>query len=153
LLACTLIGMAVHDPYNKEMEAFQALADLLARAKATKILFEDANLSLPAPLSRLLGTSDGTSAKGDGGPKMIVSPPKPPPRPSGAQDDWIWIEAAELTPTSLVLSILRDQIAPMNTKALFEKVIKHLPRANMGSMLNIGARLDGDVIVRSEQGW
>src|SRR5262249_34925602 len=116
-------------------------------------LFEDANLSLPAPLSRLLGTSDGTSAKGDGGPKMIVSPPKPPPRPSGAQDDWIWIEAAELTPTSLVLSILRDQIAPMNTKALFEKVIKHLPRANMGSMLNIGARLDGDVIVRSEQGW
>jgi hypothetical protein len=136
---------------DKELKAYQSMADLLTQAKAVRWNFEDANVGIPPALSRLLGESanghDGES------PKIIVSPPKTPRPPGVATDNWVWFDPRDATLTTLALAILRTSESPMLANDLFHEIRNFHKDANSGSFANIGARLDGTIIKRSEEGW
>jgi hypothetical protein len=139
-----------------EEKAIEALSELLPRIRAlveeaekVRQLCEEAGMALPPTVASLLGPRAANGRT----PRIVVTPPEAPPRPQEAGRDWIWVPAANLTPTSLVLALLRLRGDFVSSNELFSLVTKHDPNANHGSMLNIGARLDGTLIERSEQGW
>jgi hypothetical protein len=140
----------MNEHVEKELKAFQAMTELLSRAKEVARLFQDADMPIPPTLSRILGDS---VVKNDNAPKLVVSQPKTPPRPKEAEEGWIWIDAADATPTTMLLAILRQRQAATTSKEAYAELSKYLPDANYGSILNIGARLDGNVIERTDEGW
>jgi len=137
------------DRLRSEEEAFASLTELLASARRTKMLFENAGMALPEPLKRVLGMNGLGRAE-------TTRPHMPPIQrasvPDEAQDDWISVRAQESTPTSVVLAVLRGAKGPMRAKDVVSTVTKILPNVPRGSINNIGSRLR-QKIRRTKEGW
>lgn len=139
--------------WQKERRAFEAFSKLIADAQDVRELFVQAGLSVPEPLARLFGQL-GSDANGRGPSQSVlsVSIPKPEKRPPEAEEDWIWVPTKDLTPTSLLLAVLRPQTGPVSSKAAIEAVSTYKKGLNPGSVFNIIARLSGNLIERTDDG-
>ena len=139
------------DQITAEQEATQSLVKLFEHARRAQMLYERAHMSLPEPLKRLLGM---VSSNGVGrGSNLTIPPPTPPPTPLSAKSDWIWIEEESATPTTVALAVLRAARSPLRAKEVVNQVIEILPNVPRGSVNNIGTRLSGKQIDRTDEGW
>jgi hypothetical protein len=147
-------GAMNFDQINAEQEAVQSLMELYAQSRKCQQLYERAGLTIPEALQRILGMN-GNSQKATGHARTAPSIPAPtrPNEPVGAEPDWIWINIEDATPTSVVLAILRASKEPLRHKDVVDRVIKLLPTARIGSIGNIGTRLEGKLIERTADGW
>jgi hypothetical protein len=137
------------DQITAEQEATQSLVKLFEHARRTQMLYERAHMALPEPLKRLLGM---VSPNGAGrGSNLTIPPPTPPPAPLSAKPDWIWIEEESATPTTVALAVLRAAKSPLRAKEVVNQVIEILPSVPRGSVNNIGTRLSGKQIDRTEE--
>lgn len=131
-------------------EAYQKFAQVLADLEACKELFEQAGEPLPDKLKEFFGVNrNGRSSES----ALSILPPKRRSRPEEAGDDWISVEVTELTVTSLVLAVLRAAAKPVVAKDVIEHVTEINPHIPRGSVHNIGTRLNGTVIKRTDDGW
>jgi hypothetical protein len=135
----------------QENRAYTALNKLMAEASAVRSLFEAADIPIPPPLARMLGTMNGVS---DGNnPHLHIAPPKPPLRPKGAKDDWIWIPVDALTETGLVLAVLASHVGAMTTKEILTAVKRLKPDAVVGTVYNVVARIKNELLEETDAGW
>ena len=142
------------DPLKAEQEAYKSLSELLDKVDKCRVLFEEAHLALPEPLKRILSIgSNGANGSGQKPQSSVqVPPPEAPPRPPEANADWIYMDAAEVTPTALVLAVMRAAKAPLRPRQILEQVNSISPETPSGSIYNVGARLDKKVIGKTEDG-
>lgn len=142
------------DRINAEEEAVQSLMELYAQTKKCQQLYERAGMAIPEALQRFLGMN-GNSQKAMGHVRTTASIPAPtrPKEPEGAEPDWIWINAKDATPTSVVLAILRAAKGPVRPKDVVSGVTDLLHTVSSGSVSNIGTRLEGKLIERAPDGW
>lgn len=138
------------DRFQAEQEASRSLMELFEQAKKCQILHERAHMALPEPLRRFLGMS---GVAGKFANASHISPPDTPPMPPDADADWIWIDEKNASATSIALAILRDAKAPMKAGEVIKRVNEVLPEVPRGTIFNIGTRLGGDEIKRTEVGW
>jgi hypothetical protein len=137
------------DLFNAELEAQRSLLDLYEQAKKCQVLFEHAHIALPEVLKRVLGMNGA----GDKAATSRITAPQRPPMPPEAQQNWISIRDKEVTPTTIVLAILRGTKGPMRPRDLNDRVMNILPNVLRGSISNIGSRLDDTLIRRTNEGW
>ena len=137
------------DLFNAEQEALRSLMDWLDQARKIQTLYERAHMALPEPLKRVLGMN----VANDKSSSSQVAPPEKPPMPPEAEADWIYISQGDATPTSVVLAVLRAAGAPLRAKTVAELVMEILPAVPYGTIANVGSRLNGKEIERSEDGW
>jgi hypothetical protein len=136
--------------YQAEKEAFLSLAKLLNQIEETKHLFERAGVPLPDPLKRVLGGANGIAKPI---PRAHITPIERASRPSISDESWLSIEVGEATATSLVLAMLRIENHPIKVSELVRMIAQVNPKIPRGSIHNIGTRLDGKLIKRTEEGW
>jgi hypothetical protein len=136
---------------DAEREAVKSLMDLYDLAKRCQQLHEASDMPVPEPLKRFLGMSEQTGKGGAGKEEASISPPNYKP-PSEASEDWISIAAADASVSAVALAILR-RAGAMRPRDLNEAVLDILPEATAGSIANMGTRLQGTVIDRTEDGW
>jgi hypothetical protein len=139
--------------FEAESKAYAALTELMRSAREVERLFQAAGVDIPPALARMFG--DGTtSGGGKNHRKQIASPMESPDRPQEAQTDWIWVEASELLTTNLILSLMRAEgDKAVTAKHLFECALKYDPNVNQVTIFNVGARIDGKLIHRGDDGW
>jgi len=138
---------------EREIAAVNALAKFLADAKEVARLHGLAGMSVPGPVLRVLGPtlSATTRPRGDG---IRRSDDPPIDRPDDWREDWLWVYPKDLNPSSLIRAILREKGAPVTVKAMIACVREHQPEAIVGSIYNVGPRLEAQqVITRSPEGW
>lgn len=147
-----LMGMAEDRNFTRESKAFEALAELMRQAAVAKSLFDEAGLETPSPLARLLGTSSDTPKHRDG---VTVAKPMPtPPRPEGADPEWVFIPLEGAYATTIVRGVLRGFGKPERPKKLLERVLALRPDIMSGSVYNTGPRLEkAGVVKRGPGGW
>ncbi len=134
-----------------ERDAVQSLMDLYEQAERCQQLHEQAHLPLPEPLKRFLGMSINGDRLGAVRPQ--IPPPERPAAPREAEPDWIWIDARQASPQSLVLALLRRSPA-MRPRDLAQCIAELLPGVSRGTIANIGTRLQGEgTIERTDEGW
>lgn len=133
-----------------EGEAAKSLVDLITQAEKCQVLHEQANMSLPEPLKRMLGMNGlgGIAAVGH-----RIDPPERPTHPREYQTNWISIEAKYATPTAISLAVLRPSREPMRARDVVAAVTKIIPNVPSGSIANLGSRLQGKLINRTGDGW
>jgi hypothetical protein len=73
--------------------------------------------------------------------------------PPAAKSDWVWIRQEDATPTSIALALLRAAKEPVRARDIVAQVMEILPNVPKGSVNNIGTRLSGKLIGRTEDGW
>jgi hypothetical protein len=140
--------------FSKERDAYEALTALMVHAQKVRELFAVAGLSTPEPLLRLLGGAQADGINKDRGrPTISFNIPVPGERPQEATDEWIWIPLKDLSPTGLLLAVLRSHTGYMPSKAAVEAISAIRKGLNPGSIFNIAARLSGTLIERSSDGW
>lgn len=140
------------DQISAEQEATESLIKLLEQAKKCQLLYTRARMSLPEPLKRVLGLNGASPLTRDISNLIIPEPQRPDP-PSDAEADWLAIPEKETTPTTVALALLRSAGKPMRAKDVVAGVVNILPNVLRGSINNIGTRLSGKLIKRTEQGW
>src|SRR2546426_522059 len=87
-------------------------------------------------------------------PRGIVIPPPQLSRPSIAGADWLSVDIAQVTPTTVVPAVLRQQKGHSRLKDLQGLVLKILPNVSGGSVTNTLSRLRAaGIINRSDDGW
>ena len=137
-------------PWAVEVEAYQSFTELLAQAERCRQLFERANIAIPEPLKRLLGTSDVFGR----GPQRALIPPPERIGPPEAEPGWISIDLKDAISTTIVLCVLRSSHPqPLRPKDVLARVLELRPEVSAGTIANIGSRLDGKQIRRSEGLW
>jgi hypothetical protein len=138
-----------YDLFTAELEAIQSLNKLVEQARECRQLHERANMPVPELLRRMFAMN----GQGDRKVVALIRPPETPPRPREADSDWISISVKDAYATSMVLALLRDADGPIPPKAILAQV--HEIRADIpsGTIYNLGARLDGTSIKRSDEGW
>src|SRR5713226_8190263 len=137
------------DQIGAEEESAQSLVELLAQAKKCRMLYERAHMALPEPLKRVLGmNSYGRAAV----VRPQIPPLERPSRPPEAAENWISVDAKDATPTSIALAILRASREPDRAKDMVARVTEILSDVPGGSIANIGNRLHGSLIKRTEDG-
>jgi len=124
---------------------------LLEQARRCQLLYERAQMSFPEPLKRVLGISGAAAVVRSG--NLSIPAPQPPPVPNGAKSEWIWIPQESATPTTVALAVLRAAKAPLVAREVVAQVTEILPNVPRGSVNNIGTRLGGKQIDRTEDGW
>jgi hypothetical protein len=135
------------DQFVTELEAQRSLLDLYEQAKKCQMLFERANIPIPALLRRVLFievTEDLSNAS---------LAPHDRRFPLEAEGDWISIRQDEATPTCLVLAVLRDANGPLPAKDAIARVTEILPFILPRTIKNIVTRLNGKSIRTSKSGW
>src|SRR2546427_11541970 len=133
-----------------EQEAYRGFSDLLVAAERVRERFDEAGLELPPPLKRFLGMTDALPQP----PRGIVIPPPQLSRPSIAGADWLSVDIAQVTPTTVVPAVLRQQKGHSRLKDLQGLVLKILPNVSGGSVTNTLSRLRAaGIINRSDDGW
>lgn len=143
----------MNDRIADEERAYERLRDLLADARDVRAIFEAANLPLPPSLRRLFGDADSGDRNGAIG-QIRIPPLKSPPRPRDVPADWIWIPLRDASPQTIVLALLRPRQEFTPAKQIAEEVTERKPDCNLGSVYNIGPRLqERGVIERDERGW
>jgi hypothetical protein len=133
------------------MEAYRALANLLEQAERTRSLFQQAGVSVPDTLQRLL-RGDSTASGSNAG--SIFRPPAPPE----AEPDWVWISIADTTATTLSLAIVRGTREPLTTREIRERIValgSTHERVLVGTVANAGTRAaqHGDISRDEEGRW
>lgn len=144
----------MNDRIQFEQEAVKSLMELYEQSRKCRQLYERANMALPEALQRFFGMN-GNSQKPNNGARVALSIPSParPNEPEEAQPDWIWIDVRDASPTSVALAILREAKEPVPHKEIANRVNEILPQVPSGSISNIGTRLDGKIINRTDDGW
>jgi hypothetical protein len=140
------------DQITAEQEATQSLVKLLEQARRCQLLYERAQMAFPEPLKRLL-SMNGAATVAVARREISIPAPQPPPAPTSAKPDWLWIPQESATPTSITLAILRASKTPMPAREVVAKVMDVLPNVPRGSVNNIGTRLNGKSIYRQDSGW
>jgi hypothetical protein len=135
---------------DAEHEAISSLMELLEQAKKTQRLYERAHMSLPEPLKRMLGVN---GASGNSALLRFIPAPENPSRPIEATADWICIHVKNATPTSIALALLRKAKEPIRARDIVSAVQAILPEVNSGTIANIGSRLHGTLLRRTDDGW
>jgi hypothetical protein len=139
------------DQLLAEQLAIASLQRVYHEAQECKRLFENAGMALPPTLLRLFG-DDKVSRPSP--PVAVIPPPSREHIPAGVKPDWISIYANEASATSITLTIMRKENAPMRPKVLADRVKEILPDVVAGSIYNLGNRLIKDGILEStEEGW
>lgn len=142
------------DQITAEQEALQSLVKLLEQARRCQMLYERAHMSFPEPLKRVLGMSSASGTMSQASStNLTIPPPDPPPTPQIAKSDWIWIKREDATPTTVALAVLRGAKSPMRARDVVGQVTEILPNVPRGSVNNIGTRLSGTQIERTDEGW
>ena len=143
-----------YDRIRAEEEAVQSLMELYQQSKKCQQLYERAGMGIPEALQRFLGMN-GNSHKAAGNSRTSPSIPAPtrPKEPEEAQPDWIWVHVEDATPTRVALAILRSAKGPVRPKDVISSVTDLLPNVPRGSISNIGTRLFGDLIEKTDDGW
>jgi hypothetical protein len=135
---------------DAEQEAISSLMEFLDHAKKCQRLYERAHMALPEPLKRVLGMN---GAGGNSLAPRFTPAPESPSRPAEATSDWIPIRVEDATPTSIALAILRAAKEPIRAKDIVSAVQAVLPDVRSGSVANIGSRLHGTLLRRTNDGW
>lgn len=143
------------DRFGKEAAAFEAFARLMKEARECRALFEVAHLPLPEPLSRFLGEGVAVANARDAQSRTLLPPPEPPPRPPEWSEGWVWAPLHAMTPTGLVLGVLRGSPNPMTAREVVRAIADMgVEGINAGSIANIGTRLSASgVISRAAGAW
>jgi hypothetical protein len=141
------------DQITAEQEAMESLIKLLEQAKRAQMLHDRAHMSYPEPLKRVLGLSVNGRGTSQIQETLNIPEPTPPPMPTGAKADWIWIRQEDATVISVVLALLRSATKPINPRDLATEVRSILPKANRGSVNNIGTKFHKTLINRTDEGW
>ena len=140
---------------NAERAATQSLMDLYDLAKRCQDLHLAAGMPVPDPLMRLIGVNDDDSATATRSARkrneISVTAPSFP-KPEGAGNDWISIPSNKAGVSSVALALLR-QNKVMRPRDLNQAVLDILPHATSGSVANMGTRLQGEMIDRTDEGW
>jgi hypothetical protein len=143
------------DQWKAEQEAYKSLSEVLEKVEKCRVLFEQARLTLPEPLKRFLTTTtNGTDGSGHRPQSsVVIPPPDAPPRPSDASLDWIFMQATDVTPAALTLAVMRAAKGPIRPRDIIERVTAISPKTPGGSVSNVGTRLSGKLINRTDDGW
>ncbi len=141
----------VASDFQSEREAYAKLVRLLADAEECKRSFETAGMPIPETLKRILGTSNGHGKVSV--PLVTIIPPHRANRPPESEEGWISVPIEEASATSLVLTSLRDEDKPLLARRVVQFVLGINPKIPRGSVNNIGTRLSGTLIKRSDEGW
>ena len=131
-----------------QREAYQSLIKLFDQIEECRRLFERAGLPVPEQVKVLTINSNGSGKVNV--PRVRIEPIHRNSRPPEAEDDWISIEITEANATTLVLAVLRAAGRPIMAGDVIEQLNTRVPR---GSIHNIGTRLDGRQIRRTDEGW
>jgi hypothetical protein len=131
-------------------EAADSVVALIEAAERCKRLHERNHLALPEVLKRILSVN-GTGANLVA--SRFTAPPDYKTTPPEAQPDWICIHLEDATPTSIALAHLRAAKGPVRARDIVAAVQSVLPNVPSGSIANIGSRLHGKLIRRTEDGW
>jgi hypothetical protein len=145
-----IIPVAMPKDFTATREAYQRFAQVLAELEACKRLFESAGEPLPEQLKEFFGTS---RSNGRGLYANLNIPQPHRPRPNAAEDDWISIETKDVMATNIVLAILRKSNRPMKARDVIEAAERVNPNVTRGAINNIGTRLGGTLITRTDEGW
>lgn len=130
----------------------ESLTRLMKTAEECRSLFNEAGLEYPAPLKRILGMLENPHAARH--QSVVIPPPASPGRPVNVPADWISVPMAAMTPSGIVLGVLRDAGRHLPVRQVVAAVEKLRTEVNAGSIANIGTRLEREhVIERTEAGW
>jgi hypothetical protein len=142
---------AVSRDFKATAEAYQKFGQVLGELEVCKRLFELAGEPLPAQLREFFG-GDRSNGKN---PQSSVSipPPHRSNRPMEATENWISIALNDAMATNLVLAVLRKTNGPVRAKDVVEMVTRLNPQVTRGAINNIGTRLSGGLIERTDDGW
>lgn len=136
--------------FKATAEAYQKFAQALEQLESARKLFESAGEPLPEKLKEFFGLNrNGRQSS----PSVSIMPPHRKATPSEAKNDWLSIRVSEAMATTLVLAVLRRSDKPIPAKQVVELVAQLDPYTTKGVIHNIGTRLDGKSINRSEEGW
>ena len=142
----------MRDKFQLEQEAYTTLADLYEHAKRCRLRFDEAGLTIPDGLQRILGLNGRVvELKDDAGDD--IGELERPSAPSEADDEWMWIPVSDAIPQTIVLAVLRAADGPMHPRNIIERVFEIRPDATSGGVYNVGPRLDGKLIERGDAGW
>jgi hypothetical protein len=125
-------------------------AQVLKELEVCKKLFESAGEPLPEQLKEFFGAS-----RVNGRPVATINIVQPDHghRPPEAADDWISIETGDVMATNLVLAVLRSKNVPVKASDVADMVSEINADVTRGAISNIGTRLSGTLINRTEEGW
>src|SRR5260370_32742253 len=137
--------------FKATAEAYQKFAQALEELESSRKLFELAGEPLPEKLKEFFGINRNHGRASE--ISVTITPPQRVSRPEEAADEWLSIPVKDATATSLVLAVLRKTNRPVPAKEVVELVHRMNPMLTGGSIHNIGTRLDGKIIHRSDAGW
>ena len=86
-------------------------------------------------------------------PRSTIPPPPTPAKPPEWKKDWVWVRLSELTPTSLVLGLLRRENRPVLPSEMVAMTRQYHPDINQGTIYNLGLRLRDKRIENGGNGW
>jgi hypothetical protein len=135
---------------DAEREAAKSLVDLYDLAKKCQELHAAARMPVPEPLKRLLGVSEDNTNSGTKNSDPVNAPDHR--RPPGATEEWLSIKVSEAGVSAVALAILRES-GTIRPRDLNRAVLEKLPEATSGSVANMGTRLQGTIIDRTDEGW
>ena len=140
------------DRIQSETEAIQSLVSLYEQARRCRELYDRAQMALPEPLKRFLGL-DQPEHKSSAPTRLTANIPAPQKkRPDGADADWLWVNARECSPTTLIPAVLRAASEPLSAKAVIEAVTNLAPQLVTGSIYNASTRLQRTGIINRSGG-
>lgn len=132
-------------------EAYQKFAQVLKELEVSKRLFESAGEPLPEQLKEFFG--GGRSNGRNPISRLNIPQPHRDKRPAEASDDWISIATQDVAATNLTLAVLRSANGPVRASDVADLVSSINPDVTRGAISNIGTRLNGTLISRTEDGW
>lgn len=139
--------------FENEVAAYDAVARLLAEARRVAQLCRDAGIECPRPVSRMLDDSNGALASSDTQVDQSTKLRKETRSPNELGEGWISIQIKYMSTTGLVLGILRRSEKPLRFKEIMACMKQYRPRVATGSVFNVSARLEGDVIHKVKGLW
>lgn len=144
--------------FEREMRAYAALNQLLQDAEACRKLFEEAGLTLPDPLRRFLAAevlaASGGSAASSHDVTGEQSNSNDTEIPDSASRDSLAIPWQDAAATTAALALLRKETRPMSAAMLAERAKSLGKDLSLGSLFNIGSRLEREgIISKTNGGW
>jgi hypothetical protein len=136
-----------------EEKAIAAYKKAIDAVRECGVAYENAGMAPPDRIVRFMTSSAASVA--DPKPRMPqLPPPARPQQPPDARPSWLWLPFDSVTPTTAILAILRTAggtLSPSDIKARID-ALREEP-VSKGVVANIGTRLDGKDIVRTDDGW
>lgn len=135
----------VDDFFSNQEKAAQSVINLIAAIRECKSVHDNAGLGYPDILARIVAPHNALPSRVEEGMNET--------RPDGVGVDWVWIKVREAYSTTLALAVLRILGSPSPPNQLTAKVTEMRPDLSTGSIYNLGVRLEGKSITRSNEGW